>query len=104
MKKIIFGILVLVGVTVIASFTSILIIGCTTDENQEEKKPSRPTITKQTDGTVDYHDDWYAVHVATIEIEGHKYVIASGYVGRGGTVSIIHSEACPCKEINHEEN
>ena len=35
----------------------------------------------------------FTYEVRTVEVEGHKYIIYSGY--RKG--NIIHSESCPCK-------
>nr|DAE45059.1 MAG TPA: TRAF PROTEIN, TRAO PROTEIN, TRAN ADHESION, BACTERIAL SECRETION.5A [Caudoviricetes sp.] len=35
----------------------------------------------------------FGYEVKTVEVEGHKYIIYSGYY-KG---NIIHSESCPCK-------
>lgn len=61
--------------------------------------------------TVQPHGDWNTFAVNLIEIDGHKYIVASNYVGRmhgagagaGGGIAIIHAESCPCKEKKNNE-
>ena len=59
--------------------------------------------------TVEPHGGWNTFAVNLLEIDGHKYIVASNYVGggaggRGGGVAIIHAESCPCKEKKNNEH
>ncbi len=58
--------------------------GCGTDITKEE-----PTQNLK----VKYYYKDPAVHLFTVEIEGHLYVIYSGSHNGG----ILHAEHCPCK-------
>lgn len=42
----------------------------------------------------------HAVDVRTVNVDGHKYVVASSYATdpcRPGGVALVHAESCSCK-------
>ena len=50
--------------------------------------------TQQFKTNVKYYNTTIGVHIYSIEIEGHDYILFNGY-RKGG---IVHSASCPCKK------
>lgn len=52
------------------------------------------------DNTSEKYKTKYRYNIDFMEIEGHKYILASTSTSMGGTlpVSIVHAESCKCKD------
>lgn len=70
----------------------------TTDNLVDTRKES---VIKTDSNAIGYDIYWDAhkdVDIRMINIEGHKYIVATSYVGRAGGIDIEHSESCECKK------
>lgn len=58
--------------------------------------------------TVEPRGGWNTFAINLLEIDGHKYIVASNraagsFSGAGCGIAIIHAESCPCKERKDNE-
>ena len=83
-------------------FISVFLFTCCynpkTDNSVDTRKESVIKTDSNAIGYYIYWDRHKDVDVRMINIEGHKYIVATSYIGRGsGGVDIEHSESCECK-------
>ena len=87
MKKTLFN-----YVLIIAS--ALFLSGC----EEHEQSHTQQLQTQQLQTKVKYYNPIMGVHIYSIEVEGHDYIVFDSH-HKGG---IIHSESCPCKKKENE--
>ena len=79
--------------------SALCLSGCEEHEQSHTQQLQTQQLqTQQFQTKVKYYNPIIGVHIYSIEVEGHCYIIFDSH-HKGG---IIHSESCPCKKKENE--